>query len=247
MERAEHDGIAQFVHRGVGEQAGPVGVGAEQEHRELVAAEAGDQVLAAAHASTEAIRHRPQQHVARLVTHGVVHDLEVVEVEEHDHGQLVVLERLVEPRQELGAVRQARQLVVIGAVAEPALQLAGLGDVAEREHHTGHGHVGGQVHRGQVHQSLAAVGMTDDRLDGSWWPRVGKTADALDRRPPRLLARGHRQIVDRPAEPVIGFVAEHGVHRTTGVGDLAALVDEHHHVGRPLHQRGEGGPCRDVR
>ena len=93
------------------------------QHDELVAAEAGDGVLAA-DARAESPAHRGQELVAGLVAEPVVHQLEAVEVdEEHrDHGVVVAVgeagERVLEPVLHEGAVGQPGERVVQREVSE---------------------------------------------------------------------------------------------------------------------------------
>jgi len=70
----------------------------------------------------------------------VVHDLEVVQIEEEDGDELVRVadgsrQRVVEPLDEQGAVRQAGQAVIEGLVGEAFLELLAIGDV---DHHAAH-------------------------------------------------------------------------------------------------------------
>ena len=68
----------------------------EEQHRELVAAESCSQVVGA-NAAVDALGNDPQEAVAGPVAQRVVHDLEVVEVEEQDDG--------IEPRVAGGELR----------------------------------------------------------------------------------------------------------------------------------------------
>src|SRR3954465_4521362 len=77
-----------------------------EQDRELVAAEAGDEVIGAQH-SAQALGHHDEQAVARLVAERVVDHLEVVEVHEDD-GELALalVDRGAQALQEQRAVRQ---------------------------------------------------------------------------------------------------------------------------------------------
>ena len=94
-----------------------------QQHAELVAADARDEVVAA-HAGAQARGHRLQQAVADLVAEGVVHLLEVVHVEEQERRGLVVppgvRHGLARAVGEHGAVGQAGERVVVGEELEAA-------------------------------------------------------------------------------------------------------------------------------
>ena len=112
-------------------------VGALEEHGELVTAEPGEHV-GGSDARAHASRGHPEQLVAFGVTVGVVHVLEVIEVDEEERGreQPVPIERR-ESLEELGAVREAGQRVVERAAFELAVRLRqflvdllAIGDVA---------------------------------------------------------------------------------------------------------------------
>ena len=85
------------------------------EDHELVAAEAGDGVVGA-HDRAEPLGEADEQLVAGAVAEAVVDDLEPVEVEEEDRHLLLQLpgpdQRVLEPVEHEGAVRQAGEVVV---------------------------------------------------------------------------------------------------------------------------------------
>jgi hypothetical protein len=86
----QHRGPVQVERLGevgddaLGDPRGAVGVGALQQHRELVAAEPGRGVLGP-QAGAQALRHRDQQRVTHGMPKAVVDPLEVIEVDEQ-HG-----------------------------------------------------------------------------------------------------------------------------------------------------------------
>ncbi len=91
---------------------------------ELVAAEAGDQV-ALADQALDALGDRDQERVAGAVAERVVDDLEVVEVEEEDRGDLVLgmgiplgAEHALERQLEHAAIGRARERVALGEVLD---------------------------------------------------------------------------------------------------------------------------------
>ena len=90
-------------------------VAVRHQHAELVAAEAPERVVGA-QLGLQQRAELPQQLVARGVPAGVVHHLELVEVEEHERMaarvELRVLERLAELALELAAVDEPGQRVV---------------------------------------------------------------------------------------------------------------------------------------
>ena len=104
---------------------------AGDEDGELVAAEAGDQVVLADD-GVQPAGHLDQQLVAGLVPGDVVDGLEPVEVE---HQQAALLDRgrghLLEQHR---AVGQRGEVVGVGHALELALAAAALGDVAQVEH-----------------------------------------------------------------------------------------------------------------
>ena len=95
-----------------------------EQHAELIAAEARDGV-GGAHARLQEPGHVAQQPVARLVAAGVVHHLELVEVDvEQRVGALAALrrqERRVQPVVELAAVDEPGERIVARLVGERAL------------------------------------------------------------------------------------------------------------------------------
>ena len=95
---------------------------ARRDHRELIAAEARDQVVAA-QGPAQALGDAANQLVADRVTEGVVDVLEVVEIDvEHRRGA-ASLPRLgddrFEPLTEEDAIGQSAQRIVQGEVSEP--------------------------------------------------------------------------------------------------------------------------------
>ena len=105
-----------------------------QQEQELVAAEPRDHV-GLARADAEAIRQLDQQLIAGVMPEGVVHELEVVEVQEQHADPQVeaprarqrALEHLLEQR----AVRQAGELVVVGEERDLLLGQLPLRDVED--------------------------------------------------------------------------------------------------------------------
>ena len=104
---------------------------------ELVAAEAGDQLVAADHRA-QPVGDLDQQLVAGRMAVNVVDRLEAVEVDAEDGERLAGVggagdgagEMVVEHR----PVGQAGQRVVIGEVGDPRRRFLALGDVADGEH-----------------------------------------------------------------------------------------------------------------
>ena len=92
-----------------------------EDQRELVAAQSRDEARFAAHLP-QSFADAHQHTVAELVAEAVVDRLEVVEIEEQ-HRELSATaggrhDHLVQPREELTAVRQVRQRIVLGEVPQ---------------------------------------------------------------------------------------------------------------------------------
>ena len=120
------------VGRVPGPDAAPLEV--RQQDHELVAALARNEV-GVTHALAQPVGELGEQQVARVVPQGVVHELEVVEVEEHDPDAGVVAagprDGLVEHLLEQVPVRQARELVVVGQERDLLLGLLARRDVED--------------------------------------------------------------------------------------------------------------------
>ncbi len=114
------DRLGHQADEGLGHLEHPAGTGRMvEQHDELVARQPGDQV-ARTHGARESIGDGDEQPIPGAMTEEVVHHLELVEVEEEDGGE--VAEVLVRPPIELvqkgPAVREIRELVVVGVVGE---------------------------------------------------------------------------------------------------------------------------------
>ena len=153
----QDDGLGKSPHY-VGDdhvELSVVGYVLAQDH-ELVAPHAGDGVDRA-YALPQARAHGPQQPVADVVAGGVVHGLEVVEVEEHDPDALAFapapLQRMGHAVLEQAAVGQAGEVVVHGLIGQRPLRRLLLCDVAD--HLRDAGDVTAPVaHRGQADGNL---------------------------------------------------------------------------------------------
>jgi hypothetical protein len=171
-------GAGDRVQQALGELGGVVLVAdAGAEHGELVAAEAGHQVVLA-HGPAEPVGHVDQQQVARLVPERVVDQLELVEVEE-DQGDLAavaaaVAQVAVERAHEQPAVGQAGQGVVGRLVLERRLPGAPLGDVLERPDEAGLAAAG--PHRHDAGEDVAQLAVAADQAQGHLGPRTGEHA-----------------------------------------------------------------------
>src|SRR5262249_2617114 len=112
-----------------------------EQHAELVAAQTGDGVRGA-YPRLQQPGDVAQQTVAGLMSAGVVHYLELIEVDvEQRVGALAALrrqQRRVQAVVELAAVDEPGEGVVAGLPGERALQAALLGNVVEYHHRTDH-------------------------------------------------------------------------------------------------------------
>ena len=115
-----------------------------EQHGELIAAEARHGVRGARRLD-DALRDRLQQAVAGVVAERIVDVLEVVEVEEHDRDEALAAlrqgERVLHAVAEQVAVRQQRQRIVEGELAQLLLERLALADVAEVQRQALHGRV----------------------------------------------------------------------------------------------------------
>ena len=102
-----------------------LGIDVGDEHEELIASEPGHDV-GRAHGVAEPVGDDAQELVAGRVAVAVVHELEVVEVDEEDGDRLLAApgarDRLLEVLLEEEAVGQVGERVVIGEVGEPGLR-----------------------------------------------------------------------------------------------------------------------------
>ena len=107
-----------------------------EQHRELIAAEPGDRV-GRPRALDEPLRGGLQQPVADVVAERIVHVLEVVEVDHQDRQPVLGAprerDRVLDAVAEQAPVREQRQRVVEGELAELVLERLALGHVAQVE------------------------------------------------------------------------------------------------------------------
>ena len=127
-------------HSARGHGVGGVAVGAREEHHELVAAHPRDRVFRA-ELALEAGGEHAKELVAARVAERVVHELEIVHVEEDERERLLVPARVRQRHlHAIGqerAVRQPGEAVVERHVADRALGLLAVGDVAPGAEHEG--------------------------------------------------------------------------------------------------------------
>lgn len=113
------------------------------EDDELVAAEAGDEILRAQHLA-QAIGDRTQKLIAAGMTQRIVDLLELVKIDEEQSRQTLRMARDCEQTLDLvpkiDTVRQRREIVVAGQMADPGLGVAALRDVLEQQNRTAISH-----------------------------------------------------------------------------------------------------------
>ncbi len=140
-----HARLGQALQQLAGHQLGAGGVGAGQQHGELVAAEAGHGVDLA-QAALQAARDLAEQRVAHAVAEGVVDVLELVQIHEHQRERPMVAARharqLADAVGEQAAVGQVGEGVDVRQPHQVALDLAELRDVVEDADVVRHGAVG---------------------------------------------------------------------------------------------------------
>ena len=196
------------------------------EQRELVATEPRDGVAVADQAG-EPHGAGHQQLVADLLAHGVVHDLEVIQVDEQHADGLTLLpgrgELPGDPLLEEQPVGQPGQRVVEGLVLELLFELVLPGNVPQGEHQAGHGRVGAQIAGPDLDIDAHAVAAGD--------PPVQVTG--TEARVGRDLHEGAEQVVAlavRDEVPQVralhGDVAEDARGRRRRVTDLPVVTHD---------------------
>ena len=192
---------------------GRLRVGVANEYRELVAAEPGGEILGADRAG-EPVRELREQLVAGAVTPGVVDGLEPVEVEIEDGRRGAARELVLDRLEQVKAVRQAGEAVVVRLVAELLLELRHLG---ER-----------MLEPAVLEQDARMAGEGAEQLDVGLGERADVPEALADdeqaERPVLAAQRSH----DRVLEPARGEERIEGVcrtapreqHRRAGGGDL---------------------------
>ena len=128
---------------------------------EFVAAEPGDRI-GRPHRPHQPAGHRYQQRVTDAVAEAVVHDLEMVDVdEEHRQGAAAsdrVLDGAAHDLQELRSIRQLGETVVCRFVRQRVLERSPFGDVAAVEHDATDVRIVHQVRRPHFEPALRAIG-----------------------------------------------------------------------------------------
>ena len=221
----------------------------EEQHRELVATEPRGQVVGA-NAAVDALGDDPQEAVAGPVAQRVVHDLEVVEVEEQDDGiepGLAGGQLRIHLLGEHRPVRQPGQRVVVGLVAQLLLEAGQLGErLLQLAVLEGNGRLVGErleepqvlaVERGPLGEPVGdghradQPGLADERADHRLPDGATGQRPAGGRREERP-ALGGDPAVDARAE--LHALGDHGLRlaivdrrRAQGVGALVARVEDH--------------------
>jgi hypothetical protein len=267
LERLVQPHEAEVAHRLaqlVGDALRPVEPAAFQQHAELVAAEARQDVRLA-QLSAQDRGELAQQLVAGDVAAGVVHDLELVEVDVEQRVMLVerlgALEQLLEKVLELAAVDQAGERVVAGVPGELLGEEARAGHVPEHQHRADHAALAVADRRRRVlDDELLAVLADQQRVSAAGQRGIGLLRRAAARRDrlARLLVDDVEDPVQRlalrgcrlPAGHLLGDRIE-VADPATGVGGDHGVADRvQGHLGQFLfvEQRALGlrGAARDV-
>ncbi len=206
-----------------------------QHDDELVATEPGEHVVVADDAA-QAAGHRAQQLVADAVAEAVVHDLEVVEVDEQ-HGNRR-WRRAVEPfaqqRHQRRPVRKSGELVVVGRERQllgGSLLLGDVLDVGDRQHRAvvlGERHPRPGPHELTVAAEVALVEPV--RVDDA-----ELEPGAVRHRGPDVVGVG--ELAERVADELVDLEAEHLGERLVGVDDPAIVDADERHAGRGRVER----------
>lgn len=158
-----------------------------QHHAEFVAAQAAQVVLRTQHLQKQ-LGHLAQQRVARAVATGVVHHLELVQVQVTQHVGLGLLAGAGKTLGQRGfkgaAVAQPGQLVVRGLKRHFAAQTALLGHIPKDQHRP-------------LHHSFRIADGGHRRLDQHAAPRMGQAQLRVTLGLPRCHGAGHHIQVGR--------------------------------------------------
>ena len=217
--------FAQAGDQVVGQGAGLRGiVEPGRDHGELVAAEPR-QGVRSSEGGAHAPGHGGQQGVPRLVAERVVDALEPVQVGEQDaHDRPLAGERLAQPGVQQGTVRQTRQVVVGGAVAQQGVRArppVGRGErVREPRQQV-------QVVPGESVRFAAEGQQATHGVVGRADPHSGGAARAPphERLPERRLVAAPAPHHHRPGRPEHRLQQRPG-HRQLGPGERAGRVGD---------------------
>ena len=228
----EEGEVGEQAAEGLGRLGHAAGVDIVQEHRELVAADAREQVRPA-QARAELAPHLAQQRVARRVPRHVVDVLEAVEVDVEQRAALARAAQALElARQrllEVAAVGQLRDGVVRGLPAQLLLEALALADVAEGQHRALAAAADGERVDGALDLHGAAVAPAQHRLPAAQVlaaPAGGQQPLAR----PAGVALGVHEGLDRGADQaaVAGRAPEDGAGGGVEEGDAPLAADPAH-------------------
>jgi hypothetical protein len=131
---AEHDRLGDRIHHPLHDLRRQLLLAVFGDDDDEFVARQARHGVGVAQGRAQARRHRHQEHVAGLVAHAVVDELEAVEVDQHDPHRVAAAVRighgLAEAVLQQRAVRQAGQRVVLGHVVHALLGELAFGDVA---------------------------------------------------------------------------------------------------------------------
>ena len=221
-----------------------------QQHAELIAAEAADEV-GIAHRAAHQLGDVAQQTVAGQVTARVVDHLEAVQIQITQHvGHFAALGRidtLLQPALEFAAVDQPGERIVGRLVGDLPRQPARLGHVVQHQHGTAVIAIRlAQRRRGDLHQALVAPPLAEQQgpaaeIHGR--PGADGLAHGLGQELAVRLGHIPGQLLHLQAARALGIEPKQFGGRRIDVVDLAAPIDGHQGSGHGL-QRGTGARAR---
>ena len=199
-----------------------------EQHRELVAAEAGGSVLRAERL-IDAAGDCAQQLIADGVTEPVVDGLEVVQVEE-DHrdpgsGAPEAGERMLHAILEQCAVREPGEPVVESLVMELLQEPDALGHVADVQQDPVDQRIGEAVVGDELEMAVLA-GVIAEAQTGGTYVAGGVIRDFVEELRGARRVVGVHELRERPVEERLRLVAQHPPHRFGQPADAPGRVDD---------------------
>ena len=175
------------------------------QHDEFISTEAPDRV-AGAKRGAEPRGQPDQQQVADIVAAGVVDELEVVEVKEHDRERPTraagATEGVLKPVEEQRAVGKARQRIMAGAVGERLGCELAIGDVSDRDRDQAP-LFAGQRRQRDLDRELGPVPASRPQLDRRGFARCRPLIPSASR-----VGIDRNQLLHRPADQLFPGAAE---------------------------------------
>jgi len=207
---------------------------------ELIAAEARHRV-ARAHKTRQAATDLHQQLITRGVAKGVVHHLEVVEIEEHQSRRARCASRAIEcvaePIQEKGPVGETGQRVVERLPGEASRRFGALGDVPGVGHDSFHCGVVEPVRGRDLHVPPRSVRRDDACVHADHTAR--RVDEALVGIEHCCGVVGMEELDERPTEQRHVGMAEQALRCRAGVDERAIAAEDADEVSGLLDERRE--------